>query len=42
MRGRKSDLSKAQVRAKMDVADGKQMSISGVLRAVKPYVEAVK
>jgi len=23
MRGRKSDLSKAQVRAKMDVADGK-------------------
>ena len=33
IRGRKSNLSKAQVKAKFDVADGKQMSITGALRA---------
>lgn len=35
-RGRKTNLSKAQVKAKIDAADGKQMLISGALRAVKP------
>lgn len=34
-RGRKSDLSKAKLKAKIDVADGKQFSIPGVLRAVQ-------
>ena len=33
-RGRKSKLSMAQIKAKFDVADGKQQSITGVLRAV--------
>jgi len=40
-RGRKSLLSKAQVKAVFDVADGKQMSITGALRAAKSP-EAVK
>lgn len=34
-RGRKSDLSKAKLKAQLDVADGKQFSIPGVLRAVQ-------
>jgi len=34
-RGRKSNLSKAKLKAKIDVADGKQFSIPGVLRAVQ-------
>lgn len=34
-RGRKSSLSMAQVKAKHDVADGKQLSIPGALRAVQ-------
>jgi len=33
VRGRKSNLSKAQVKAKFDMADGKQLSIPGALRA---------
>lgn len=35
-RGRHSHLSKAQLKAKLDVADGKQYSIPGVLRAAQP------
>lgn len=35
-RGRKSLLSKAKVKAKYDMEDGKQMSITGVLRVAKP------
>jgi len=35
-RGRKSDMSKAKLKAKPDVADGKQYSIPGVLRAAHP------
>lgn len=34
-RGQKSDLSKAKLKAKLDVDDGKQHSIPGVLRAVQ-------
>ena len=34
-RGRKSDISKAKLKAKLDVADGKQVSILGALRAVQ-------
>jgi len=34
-RGRKSLLSKAQTKAKMDLVSGKQLSIEGALRAVK-------
>lgn len=41
-RGRKSNLSKAQVKANFDVADGKQMSIPGALRAVNPYENVIK
>jgi len=41
-RGRKSELSKAQVKAKLDVADGKQRLISGVLRAAKPPEAVIK
>jgi len=41
-RGRKSYLSKAQVKAKFDVADGKQMSTPEVLKAVKPCEEVIK
>ena len=41
-RGRKSLLSKAQVKAKYDMEDGKQMSISGVLRAAKPCEKVSK
>lgn len=40
-RGRKSNLSKAQVKAKFDMVDGKKMSIPGVLRVVKPCMEEV-
>ena len=35
-KGRNSYLSMAQVKEKFDVADGKQLSIPGVLRAAKP------
>ena len=39
MRGRISNLSKVQVRAKIDIADGTQRSLSGVLRAAQtPYL----
>jgi len=41
-RGRKSNLSKAQVKAKFDVADGKQMSIPGALRAANPLENVLK
>lgn len=41
-RGRKSNLSKAQVKAKFDVADGKQMSIHGALRAMNPSENVIK
>lgn len=41
-RGRKSNLSKAQVKAKYDVADGKQMSIPGALRAENPKENVIK
>jgi len=41
-RGRKSLLSKAQAKAKFDVADGKQMSIPGVLRAAKTPEMVIK
>ena len=36
LRGRKSNLSKAQLKHKIDIADGKHRSLSGVLRAVQP------
>lgn len=41
-RGRKSLLSKAQVKAKYDVVDGKQMSIPGALRAAKTSEMVIK
>lgn len=41
-RGRQSHLSKAKLKAKLDVADGKQYSIPGVLRAVQPHDYVVK
>ena len=41
-RGRKTNLPKAQIRAKIDIADGKQMSISEVLRVANPCVEVEK
>lgn len=40
-RGRKSDISKEKLKAKIDVAHGKQYSIPGVLRAVQT-LEPVK
>lgn len=42
VRGRKSNLSKSQVRAKFDVVDGKQMSIHGALGAVHPQENVIK
>ena len=42
VRGRKSSLSNAKVRAKIDVADGKQMTIHGALRAVNPQETVIK
>lgn len=41
-RGRKYFLSKAQVKAKFDVADGKQLSFPRVLRAAKPCGDGSK
>lgn len=41
-RGRKSDLLKAKLKAKLDVADGKQQSIPGVLRAVQTPEQVIK
>jgi len=41
-RGRKSDMSKAKLKAKLDVADGKQYSIPGVLRAAHPLEGVIK
>jgi len=41
-RGRKSNLSIAQIKAKFDVDDGKQQSITGVLRAVQGPENVVK
>lgn len=41
-RGRHSHLSKAQLKAKLDVADGKQYSIPGVLRAAQPLDTVLK
>ena len=35
-RGRNSELSKAQLKAKIDIADGKQKSLFGVLRVALP------
>ena len=35
LRGRKYNLSKAQLKAKLDIADGKQISLTGVLRVVQ-------
>ena len=35
LRGRKSNLSKAQVKAKLDISDGKQWSLSRVLRSAQ-------
>lgn len=41
-RGRKSDLSKAKLKANIDVADGNQYSIPGVLRAVQTPDQVIK
>jgi len=41
-RGRISDLSKAKLKAKLDVANGKQHSILGVLRAVQSPLSVIK
>ena len=41
MRGRKSNLSIAQSKVVVDIADGKQMSLTGVLRAERPPPEDV-
>ena len=41
-RGRKSDLSKAKLKAKLDVADGKQHYIPGVLRVVQTPESVIK
>lgn len=41
-RGRKSMLSKTQAKAIFDVADGKQMTIPGALRAAKPPETVLK
>lgn len=41
-RGRKSNLSKAKLKAKLDVANGKQHSITGVLRAVQTPENVIK
>lgn len=41
-RGRKSNFSMAQIKAKFDVADGKQQSIPGALRAAHPLEEVIK
>ena len=41
LRGRKSNLSKAQSKTVVDIADGKQMSLTGVLRAERPPPEDV-
>lgn len=41
-RGRKSHMSKAKLKAKLDVADGKQHSIQGVLRAAHPLEGVIK
>ena len=39
MQGTKSNLSKAQVKEKIDIVDGKQLSLSGVLRVAQaPYL----
>lgn len=35
-------MSKAKLKAKLDVADGKQYSIPGVLRAAQPPVDVLK
>jgi len=40
LRGRKSNLSKAQFKAIIDIAGGKQMSFPGVLRAKKSPPES--
>ena len=42
LRGRKSYLSKAQLKAKLDIADGKQRSLSGVLRAAQPPSQGLR
>ena len=41
MRGRKSNLSKAQLKVVVDIADERQMSLTGVLRAERPPPEGV-
>lgn len=41
-RGSKSDLSKDKLKAKFDVADRKQQSITGVLRAVQTPENVIK
>lgn len=41
-RGRKSNLAKGKINAKFDVVDGKQQSITGVLRAVQTPENVIK
>ena len=41
-RGRKSSMSKAKQKAIIDIVDGKQKSLTGVLRAAKPPSVSLK
>ena len=41
-RGRKSNMSKARQKAIFDIVDGKQKSLTGVLRAAKPPSDSLK